>query len=186
MNRILSLAGAVLALAFASVSNAASIEGSIGFNGTPVFNGATVATSTGISSYSFAFVAPGQQFGDYSAVPNFLPVTFSAFNFSDASINPLWSFSSGGKNYSFVATSFTAAYDGFANVWTVGGLGTAKITGFDDTVGTFNFSAGAQGQSFTFLSNAAVPANVPEGGATAALLGMSLVVVGLVARRRAA
>ncbi|HRE79550.1 MAG TPA: VPDSG-CTERM sorting domain-containing protein [Opitutaceae bacterium] len=186
MKKLLSIAGALVALAFANIASAASIQGSIGFTGVPVFNSTPISGATGISAYTFAYVAPGTNSGDYASVTT-IPlqlVTFSPFSFSDASISPLWTFTAAGVTYSFTATSVTASFDAVLNIWNVGGLGVASITGKTDTVGSWNFSAGNQGAAFTFLSNATVPATVPDSGTTALLLGLGLTVVGFVARRK--
>lgn len=176
------LALASAALLLPRFANASPITGSIGFNGTPVFNSSPISGATGVTGYTFAYVAPGQQTGDYASVPNFTGVTFAPFSFSDATIAPLWSFSSGGLAYTFNATSVTANYDSVTNLWNLGGQGLAKITGFEDTVGTWNFSAGNQGASYTFLSNAAM--KVPDAGSSALLVIVGLTVFGLAARRR--
>ena len=64
------------------------------------------------------------------------------------------------------------------------GLFTNVAGGFENTPGTFNFTAqGSQG-SFTFsATQTAVPATVPDGGSTAALLGSVLVAFGMLRRK---
>src|SRR6185369_10413664 len=134
-------AGASL-LAFALVTSALAtpITGSIAFNGTPNFNTSTLETATEITSYNSSYVAFIQQTGDYSSVPNFLPVTFSAFTFAPAtqSVNPLWSFDFAGKTYSARATSMVSTFNPLLNIWNFGGTGVLSITGFDDTVADWN------------------------------------------------
>lgn len=64
------------------------------------------------------------------------------------------------------------------------GLGTIIAAGYDDTPGAWSFSADSAngGGEFTFSSQTAAVASVPDGGATVALFGLSL--IGLQAARR--
>ena len=183
MKKILStLAGASL-LAFVLVTQAVAtpITGSIAFNGAPNFNILPIGSATGIISYDSASVAVGQQTGIYTAVPDMTPVVFSPFAFSPATqaVNPLWSFSSLGSTYSFSTTSMVAMYNSALKIWNIGGSGILRATGYDDTVGEWNFSAGQIGQSFYFGSAAAATSTVPEGGLTVLMLGLGLGLIGL-------
>ena len=80
------------------------------------------------------------------------------------------------------ATSAIATFQSsFAIV--VEGSGIAKITGQDDTEGTFVVTGNRQGQSFSFSAGS----TVPENGATLAFLGLGLVALtGVSARRKLA
>jgi len=185
-----SFAGAsLLTLVLVTHAIAIPITGSISFNGTPNFNILPISAATAITSYDSAWVAVGQQTGLYTAVPNLFPVTFSPFTFSPATqaINPLWTFMYGDLTYSFRTTSTEADYNAALHIWNFGGNGVLHITGFDDTVGAWNFSTGQIGQSFYFGSAAAAAPTVPDGGMTVSLLGLGLIgMVGFSRYRRLA
>lgn len=184
MKKILSTFAGASLLAFVLVTNAIAtpITGSVSFNGTPNFNALPIGSATSVVSYDSAWVAVGQQTGIYTAVADLTPVVFSPFAFSPAtqSVNPLWSFSSLGLTYSFSTTSMVAMFNAPLNIWNLGGKGILRATGYEDTVGEWNFSTGQIGQSFYFGSAAAaVPAGVPDGGMTVLMLGLGLGLVGL-------
>lgn len=182
-NKISLFAGAsVLALLLATQAIAIPITGSISFNGTPNFNALPIANATGIMSYDSAWVAVDQQSGTYASVANLTPVVFSPFVFSPATqaVTPLWSFASLGKTYSFTTTSMVAMFNEPLNIWNFGGKGILHATGFDDTVGDWNFSTGQIGESFYFGSAAAAAGKaVPDSGMTVVLLGLGLGLMGL-------
>lgn len=179
-----SSAGALLlALVFVTTHAVADpITGSLSFNGAPNFNVVPISAATAITSYDSATVAVGQQTGVYAAVPDMFPVTFSPFTFSPATqlINPLWTFDYLGLTYSFNTTSTVADFNAALNIWNFGGNGILHVTGFDDTAGAWNFSAGQIGQSFYFgAATAATGNSVPDGGMTVLLLGFGLSLVGM-------
>ena len=179
---ISSLAGASL-LAFVLVTQAVAtpITGSIAFNGAPNLNSSSIGTATGIVGYDSGWVAVGQQTGIYTAVADLTPVVFSPFVFSPATqaVAPLWSFSSLGSTYSFSTTSMVSFYNASLKIWNFGGNGILRATGYDDTVGEWNFSTGQIGQSFYFGSAAAATPSVPENGLTVLMLGLGLGLIGL-------
>ena len=85
----------------------------------------------------------------------------------------------------FNLTSVMVTFQSADQLFLLGtGLFTNLADGFEDTPGTFNFSAqGSQG-SFTFsATQTAVPATVPDGGSTAPLLGSVLVAFGVLRRK---
>ena len=97
-------------------------------------------------------------------------------------LNPLWSFVSAGKTYSFNLISLHQDFVS-STALVLSGLGTAFITGGGSekiaTTGLWNFTGQTLGvSSFTFSSSADVNApvtSVPDGGSTAMLLGSGLV-----------
>ena len=184
MKKTCLLVGAILLVAFTTSVQAVSINGSIAFNGTATFNSTPISGATSFTSLSPGFTAFGQQTGDYSSVPNFYSASFTPFTFSPtaASVTPLWSFTYSGDLYEFNATSMTSSFDAVRNIWNIGGAGTASITGFTPTTGTWNLSAGNQGASF-FFGSAAVVSGVPDGGMTLAMLGLALSGLGLMRRK---
>lgn len=173
-----SFAGAsLLALGLATSAVAIPITGSISFNGTPNFDSSPLSGATAILSYDSAYIAFIQQTGDYASLPNLLPVTFSPFVFSPPtqSVNPLWTFDYDGLTYSGRTTSMVSSFNAASNIWNFGGSGVLSITGYDDTVADWNFSAGRIGNSFYFGSAAAAVAPpVPDTGGTMLLLGLGL------------
>lgn len=176
---------AALAAAGISIASADPITGSISFIGTPTFDNDNLADATSFTVIDHARVSPDQQTGDYAAVANNHPVTFTAFRFvpPTPSLTPLWTFDAGGLTYSFDATSMISSYNADLDIWNIGGRGIAHITGFDDTYGTWNFSAGKAGDSFYFGS-AMVATGVPDGASTAALLTAGCVGLAIFRRPR--
>lgn len=184
MKKTLSaLAGAsLLALVLATQAIATPISGSISFTGTPNFDATPISGASAIMGYNSARVAVGQQTGTYATVADLTAVVFSPFAFSPATqaVVPLWSFSSLGLTYSFSTSSMVAMFNAPLNIWNFGGNGVLSATGYDDTVGSWNFSAGQIGQSFYFGSAAAATAaSVPDTGMTLALLALGLGLIGL-------
>lgn len=175
-----SFAGAsLLALGLVTSAVAIPITGSISFNGTPNFNSTPLPSATGIVGYDSAYIAFIQQTGDYALLPNLLPVTFNSFMFSppDQSVDPLWTFDYEGNTYSGSILSMVSSFNANANIWNFGGTMMLSITGYDDTLADWNFSAGQIGNSFYFGSAAAAietPVNVPESSGTTMLLAIGL------------
>jgi hypothetical protein len=184
---LLALAGAALiAMAASSTAMALPINGSIGFNGTPTVSGGTsFSTSTSITSYTDTTVAGGSASGTYGAVTGGTVVTFSPFQYNTpvVPISPLWSFAFGGLTYSFDVKSMVSEFSNVTRTWNIAGTGIAHVTGFDDTTGTFTFTLTNSGAAFSFASTATA-SKVPESGSTALLVGLCLVGMGLVARKR--
>jgi len=178
---MLIMAGVAVATVVLSTSvQATPINGSISFAGTAtVTTPDTLADATGISSITSVITLPGQEFGSYAVVGGLQPVTFTPFTFSASGVTPLWTFTIGSTTYDFNATSLTASFDATHQVWDIGGTGTAQITGFSDTLGTWNASVGASGSSFFFGS----ATTVPDGGATVMLLGTALSAIGLLRKK---
>ena len=123
-------------------------------------------------------------------------VTWSAFGWNPATtpVTPLWTFTTGGRTYSFDLTTVSIAGQNnfFLNLL---GTGTLRITGggpsYDPTPGTWSFTIsnpdGADHQNFQFtFANSQTASGVPEGGTTAMLLGAALCGIGLIRRKFAA
>ena len=120
-------------------------------------------------------------------MPNFFPVTFSPFTFSPASqsVNPLWTFDYLGLTYSARVTSMVSNFNSALNIWNFGGNGVLSITGYEDTLATWNFSTGQIDKSFYFGSAAAStgqPVQVPDSGATVGLAALGFGLIALSGR----
>lgn len=189
--KITSKVGAVLVstLMLSAVAQAAYINGSIAFNG----NVATTPSGPLAAATGFTFtnvtIAANQHFGSYLSVPNNDPATFNPVTFIPAtSGGQLWIFTDGPNTYSFDITSMSvnpliSFGTPTTTIRTIYGTGTAFITGFDPTPGTWSVTATESGgASLSFSSSAAAAGPVPDGGATVALFGASL--LGLYGVRR--
>src|SRR5688572_7550382 len=113
-------AGLLITFLIGSHASALPISGSIAFGGNAKLNVPTtqIATATGVTSISYGYVSPNQQFGDFAPIPNFTSASFTApFSFSDSGITPLWTVTSAGLTYSFTATSITATYYSGFKIW---------------------------------------------------------------------
>jgi hypothetical protein len=178
-------AAALCAVVLASpCARANFITGSIGFGASGVtINSTELATAT-----SFAVASPIVEVRsqDYLAVPEFTPVTFNGFVFNPPvpSVTPLWTFDVGAVVYSFDATSVSSSFNHVLDEWDIGGSGMAMVTGYSDTVGTWNVNLSQSGASFVFDSSAAAtPQAVHDGGSTMAVLGSVFLGLGGFARK---
>jgi hypothetical protein len=100
---------------------------------------------------------------------------------------PLWTFTYLGNVYSFDLQSVVSSV-GVGPSLDLAGSGVLSITGYTSTPGNFTFAAtgvGSGSDSFNFGFVAGNSA-VPDGGSTAALLGMALTGAGLLRRKTAA
>lgn len=192
---ILALAvGTVLITALTGSVQAVPIAGLISFSGSASTDDSNLETAT--EFLTFGTVTVGQEAGltgDYAGTAG-ETVTFTPFTFDPVGailpVAPLWTFTVDGITYSFTLESLNVDFvsPDFLNL---SGIGTASITGKEDTVGLFLLSGQTfSGEAnFTFSASAEVPAprtNVPDGGATALLLGFSALGFGLLKRKVAA
>ena len=184
--KTLLLAVAGFGLAIQSLQAAPYISGEIGFTGGATLNG-SIASATAFNSI-FGPIGPGSDIpvvggtanGSYAGVPAGTSVSFTpfAFNVQPGSPIQLWTFALGPTTYSFEITSVFVSLQqpGFLNIY---GSGVAKITGYEDTPGTWSITdTGLNGPVFTF-GNVTV---VPEPATSAMVLGFGALL--LVARNR--
>ena len=170
------------------------IDGTISFSGSAAIDGSSFLTATQFLSFQDVFVgSPASVSGDYLGTSG-SDVTVSPFIWSPTTastpVTDLWSFDNGGNTYSYDLNALQVDYvasDGMV----LSGLGVAHITGpgldKQATAGSWNFSTQKQGLStFTFSSSTTVPVGVPDGGATAAMLGGVLIGFRKIARRKSA
>ena len=192
MKKFLSLAGALLAFAGANIASAIPIVGTAEISGVLELNddvlGDASAALGGTGTVSLTST------GHYSSTAG-AAVSFAGFSWNPSStpVEDLWSFSSGGWTYSFDLLSLNVLTHS-ATFLDISGTGLLFIEGagspFDaeGTVGTWTFqinnSAGSHPEAlFQFTSS---NTSVPDGGTTAALLGLGLVGLGAISRRRRA
>lgn len=184
MKLILGLALATFVLG--QGAKAIQITGEIGI--VPGFgNQATID----IVANTVAFAGPAQvQFnnGDYAGIGP-AAVSYADFTYAPlAVVNPLWSISAldsaDGRSASFAVTSMTIEFETSSKL-VLSGSGVASLTGFDDTPGSWSFSADKSAGStlFAWSSTTSATASVPDSGATAALLGLGLIALTGAARR---
>jgi PEP-CTERM motif len=173
MKRLLTLAFCGLGLlALSSTAQAAPITGEIHFAG--LWNptgGSGVATATGLdfSTSGFQIVLAGT--GTYAGLTG-TGVAFQDFTFTSFAgpLVPLWSFSSGGVDYSFALNSVAVAFQSGTQL-DLTGSGVLHATGFDDIDADWDFTGNAGSVIFSFSAdNVAVPEP-----ATVGLLGLGLV-----------
>ena len=169
------------------------VSGNISLSGTVTMDGTSFVSSTKFTAFQNVTVgAPSALSGSYVGTSG-SAVTVTPFTWSPPTastpINPLWSFVYNGDIYSF---NLSVLHEDYASPTglLLSGLGTAFITGpgvnYLATAGIWDFSAQTEGQStFTFSSTTVVPASsVPDGGSTAAMMGASLIGLGILGRKQ--
>ena len=189
-NLILKSLGALALASFALTAQAIPITGGISLAGAYTSNTGNLNTATAFTSFT-GVVSTGTAGTLASAnITNFVtPFTMNGFVFGTApngagNNTPLqiWTTGpNGGITTTFTLSSISSVDHNPTDTVTVIGNGFFTETGYDQTAGTFIFSANQAGGTFSFsLSHAAL---APDGGTTALLLGLGLVGLGFSARR---
>jgi len=97
----------------------------------------------------------------------------------------VWTTTNAGITTSFLLTSITLVDHNIPDQVTLMGMGVFSMTGFDNTTGTFNFTAQQAGatevRTFSFSSSQATV--VPDSGSTGVLLGLGLGFLGFGMRK---
>lgn len=149
---------AALIISAGSNAYATFIVGEIAFTGdiTPLSGGASVSLDSA-DTLTFGTVNTLVATGSFSSIPFYSPAVFSDIVLPPAtgSISALWSVG----DFTFDLDSLkTTQHD--ASGLILKGIGTIKGLGFDDTLGTFNFSANPKGGGTFNMSAGTAP--VPE------------------------
>jgi PEP-CTERM motif. len=154
-----------LGLTSAQLPAATYITGEIGFTGGTTLNGPISSATAFLSFFGPSgpgFDVPvvgGSPTGSYAGVPVGTLATFNpfAFDVQPATPHTLWTFTVDSTTYSFEINTVSISYQGpgFLNIQ---GQGTAYITGFDPTPGTWSITdTGGNGPVFTFGNITSVP-----------------------------
>lgn len=178
-----------MALGLAATVQANNITGGISLAGGPIATSPSdLALATSITS--FGTVRTTDVSGDYSSVPFGTTVpTTTGFTFlpnlSPNTVMNVWDFTYNGKDYSFDLSAIQSVDQGVnangTHFLTISGTGTLHITGFTDTPGSYLFTANSASSTFSFSSSNGA---LPDGGATAMLLGAALSGLALIRRKR--
>jgi len=196
---LLKTTGALLVIIGLGLSNSAQavpsgIEGNIAFSGTSAIDGTDFVSATRFTLFNNVVVGSplalsGDYLGTQGSAVSFSPFIFDPPNASTP-ITPLWSFVSGANTYSFDLNVMSADIVTPTELF-LSGQGTAYITGVGvektPTTGFWSLSSQSLGQStFTFSSSSIVPdpRTVPEGGATVALMGLSMLGLAWMSRKQ--
>lgn len=186
MTNKLKIMGVAAAIAGFGVSVQAVpyIDGSITFNAQSVTVNGSFVKGTGETKFT-AIKSPtvATVTQDYSLIPVNTAATFNPFTFAPLKApNPEWSVKFGGKTYSFIFSSVTTVY-AFPDFLAIAGTGTADITGYLPTPGTWSITDTQTGKSAITFSAATSVTPVPDGGMSASLLGVALGCGALFTRR---
>jgi hypothetical protein len=157
---------------FCQQAQATPITGDITFGGVVTFDSIHLNLAKQVSIWDLSIVTSDS--GSFSSIPILSNVTLTApwiFNPSTPTI-PLWQV--GGFTFDLTSSTIVSQSTTFLNIT---GVGTISGTGFTTTPGSWSFTVsnadGKKHSTFGFQADTAANA-VPDGGATAALLGFAL------------
>ncbi len=175
----------LLSLLVAGAAHAVPITGTINIasfaDNTFNVNYVSKTVTFGAGANAIVTNPTGSYFGLLGASVHYNSFVYSPFV---GPISPLWFTMSGAPSSSFNLTSITFINENVGNSLTLTGLGVASVAGFDPTVGTWSFTAtqGKVGTTAVFGWDSINTPRVPDGGATLALLGVSVLGLGGVRR----
>lgn len=185
----LASAGAILATLFLATSaQAAPITGNITLSAEASI--VTVNFDTNFVSFAPVFPAINAKVdaatGGFALVglaPVGTLVSYQNFNYGPLSVvNPLWRTAS--NSVSFSLTNVTGFIEDATLGLLISGTGTINAVGFDPTPGLWSFNASETSNVFSWGSTASASrGRVPDGGASAVLLGVSLLGLAGVSRK---
>jgi len=179
ISKLLRIAAlAALVLAPAAALKASPIFGEISFSGGASLDGSNFSDSTAFTSFSGIEVDSSN--GIFSGLVAGTPINMEPFSwtaFPASGLSPLW-YEAGNPSNRF--NLFYLNVDGVTdNSLNLSGGGTAYIEGVGYK-GDWILTANGLGSTFNFSSTTQA---VPDGGATAALLGLGLIGVAAASRR---
>ncbi len=176
-NYLFKITAAVLfAFAINSTVVADPITGSITFAGAATLDTSSAGTATKVTSWINPVVE--SSWGSFSALPVLTSVSFTApWSFNSGAIKTLWSV----NGFSFDLVSSSIIFQGFGAVF-VQGTGWLNGPGLSSALGSWSFTT--QDPAATGVFSFSASQQVPEGGSTLMLLGLGLIGLSLVARRR--
>lgn len=165
---------------FCQQAQATPITGDITFGGVVEFDSHNLSLAKQVSTWNLAIVTSDS--GDFSSIPVLSSVTIAPWIFNPSTPTiPLWSV--GGFSFDLMSSTIVTQTNFFLNVT---GVGTLSGPGFDPTPGTWSFTvSNAKGETrdaFGFQSDTA-SGLVPDGGTTAALLGLALAGIEVLRRK---
>jgi hypothetical protein len=165
---------------FCQQAQATPITGDITFGGVVTFDNIDLSLAKQVSTWNLAVVTSDS--GDFSSIPVLSSVTIAPWIFSPSTpTTPLWSV--GGFSFDLTSSTIVNQTKFFLNIT---GIGTLSGPGFDPTAGTWSFTVsnalGRTHDTFGFQSDTAAGL-VPDGGTTAALLGLALAGIEVLRRK---
>ena len=177
-------------VAGAQQSQAASLEGTIAVGAFQ--SHVVIDTTANTVTFVDENAAPGNALvnstsGDFD--PFLLSVaTYQNFTYSPLAVaNPIWSLLVGGLSFDLGAIT---SIDEVGPIIGFTGVGIVHAAGYDDIAGTWSFSADTSngGSTFSFSSTTSTispttTSTIPDGGATAGLLGLGIAGLALARRK---
>jgi len=165
---------------FCQQAQATPITGDITFGGVVTFDSIDLSLAKQVSTWNFAIVTSDS--GDFSSIPVLSSVTIAPWIFSPSTpTTPLWTV--GLFSFDLMSSTIVTQNNSFLNITAVG---TLNGPGFDPTPGTWSFTVsnadGKTHDTFGFQSDTAAGL-VPDGGTTAALLGLALAGIEVLRRK---
>ena len=159
-------------------AQAGGINGAITFAGGAVYDTNSLATATRVNAFSNVTVMSGD--GDFGGLVGNSVTMATPYIFVPSTPTPaLWSV--GGFTFD-LANSVVVLQN--ASFLLITGSGTITGNGFDATPGTWSFTSQSPSANGVFsFSSGSCAQGVPEGGTTAALLGIGLIGVGVLRRK---
>lgn len=185
MNKKLGVLAAASAIAFLPDASALAITGQLVMDGTVNLNSTSIGSATEVASFGGDVYAGGASDGVFEdAGLDAALVSINGFSLNTSpfsTVDPLWTVTSGSETFSFALTGLQilTQNDTFLDILGTGYIYSETIgSQYSQTPGTFSLSisdsdgVGDGIGQFRFGFQATTSATVPDGGATAGLLGI--------------